>query len=68
MDCPLCGMHGVGKIGRERYYCPECCHEWTVKSGEIKLFKISPDGTVARLKVEYRTRIPRIGHTLAAGT
>ncbi len=50
MDCPLCGARDVGRIGRERYYCRTCYHEWTDKSGEVKIFRIASDGTVMRLK------------------
>lgn len=25
--CPICHRHSLGKIGYNRYYCAECCHE-----------------------------------------
>lgn len=46
--CPLCGSHKTGRIGRERYYCAECCHEWT-GTVDIKIYKILADGTTIGL-------------------
>ncbi len=48
--CPFCGARLIGRIGRDRYYCRECCHEWTGEQGDIKIFKILSDGTVASLQ------------------
>ncbi|MHB1407210.1 MAG: hypothetical protein ACYCV0_16685 [Desulfitobacteriaceae bacterium] len=49
--CPFCGARLIGRIGRERYYCSECCHEWTVEEGHIKIYRILVDGTVDSLKL-----------------
>ena len=53
MNCPLCGAREVGRIGRERYYCRECCHEWTKGGGEVKIFEVMSDGSVEQLVTEY---------------
>lgn len=50
MSCPLCGARDTGQIGRERYYCHECCLEWTENNGELKIFRINQDGRLSRLK------------------
>ncbi|KUO70586.1 MAG: hypothetical protein APF81_06365 [Desulfosporosinus sp. BRH_c37] len=50
--CPLCGAREVGRIGRERYYCRECCHEWTKGGGEVKIYEVLSDGTVEQLETE----------------
>ncbi|MCO1603436.1 hypothetical protein [Desulfosporosinus nitroreducens] len=52
MTCPLCGAHDTGRIGRKRYYCHECCLEWTKNSGELKIYHIGPDGKACQLKGE----------------
>lgn len=50
MDCPLCGSHTTGRIGNNRYYCSECCHEWTDSlTGELKVYKILSDGSITQL-------------------
>jgi len=49
MHCPICGSRKTGRIGRDRYYCAECCHEW-LGTTEVKVFRILSDGTVASLK------------------
>lgn len=51
-SCPFCGAREVGRIGRERYYCRECCHEWTKGGGEVKIFEVMPDGSVEPLITE----------------
>lgn len=49
MNCPLCDARDVGRIGRERYYCRECCHEWTKGDGMVKIYEVLSDGSVERL-------------------
>jgi len=51
--CPICGAREVGRIGRERYYCRECCHEWTKGGGEVKIYEVLSDGSVEPLKLEH---------------
>jgi len=49
--CPICGSRETGKINRGRYFCGECCHEWTVEDeGSITVYKIAVDGTIMRLR------------------
>jgi ribosomal protein L37AE/L43A len=50
--CPLCGAREVGRIGRERYYCRECCHEWTRGDGEVKIYQVMLDGSVEQLETD----------------
>jgi ribosomal protein L37AE/L43A len=50
--CPLCGAREVGRIGRERYYCRECCHEWTKGGGEVKIYEVLSDGSVEQLETD----------------
>lgn len=47
--CPFCGLHKVGRIGRERYFCAECCHEWTGTVDDITIYEILADGTTVGL-------------------
>jgi len=50
MNCPLCKARDIGRIGRERYYCRECCHEWTKGDGVVNIYEVLSDGSVARLE------------------
>lgn len=52
MNCPLCEAREVGRIGRERYYCRECCHEWTMGDGLVKIYEVMSDGSVAKLETK----------------
>lgn len=52
MNCPLCEARDIGRIGRERYYCRECCHEWTKGDGVVKIYEVLSDGSVARLETK----------------
>ncbi len=51
MLCPVCGAYSVGQIGRRRYYCGECYHEWVETEGKFKVFRISSDGHLVRTGV-----------------
>jgi ribosomal protein L37AE/L43A len=52
MNCPLCNSNQFGRIGRNHYYCHQCCHEWSKNSNQIKLFRIFEDGTMEPLKIK----------------
>lgn len=52
MNCPLCEARDIGRIGRERYYCRECCHEWTKGDGVVNIYEVLSDGSVARLETK----------------
>jgi len=58
MNCPLCKAREVGRIGRERYYCRECCHEWTKGDGDgvVKIYEVLSDGSVERLESSSESR------------
>ena len=45
-NCPLCGQRGLGKVGVDQYFCSECCMEFTVRGGGIRIFNIESDGTL----------------------
>ncbi|MDR3269926.1 MAG: hypothetical protein LBT32_00200 [Peptococcaceae bacterium] len=47
-DCPFCNSHKIGRIGRERYFCAECCHEWT-GTVDVTIYEILADGTMVGL-------------------
>ncbi len=51
MACPVCGANATGQIGRQRYYCGECCHEWLEKGNEIKVFGITTEGKLLSLRL-----------------
>lgn len=57
MNCPLCEARDVGRIGRERYYCRECCHEWTKGDGIVKIYEVLSDGSVERLETKVETKV-----------
>lgn len=66
MDCcPLCGARGVGRIGRERFYCRECCHEWTKGGGEVKIYAVLSDGSVEPLKPELEPFSHMVSNAIA---
>lgn len=48
--CPVCGSKEIGRISRERYFCGECCNEWTKDKDEIAVYQIALDGSVVRLR------------------
>lgn len=49
--CPMCNSRETGKINRGRYFCGECCHEWTIENeGHITVYRITSDGAIVRLR------------------
>lgn len=49
--CPMCTSREIGKINRGRYFCRECCHEWTIEGeGHITVYRITSEGAVVRLR------------------
>jgi len=63
--CPICGAREVGRIGRERYYCRECCHEWTKGGGEVKIYAVLSDGSVEPLKTPHELFPSAVSHEIA---
>ncbi len=51
MNCPVCGHHYIGQIGRSRFYCQECCHEWIQTDTKVKVYKISLDGKLINARL-----------------
>ncbi len=49
-NCPACGSRQVGRVGGERYYCWECCIEFTLSKKGIRLFSLDEEGTPLELK------------------
>lgn len=54
--CPICGSREIGKISRGRYFCGECCNEWTIEDGDITIYQIAVDGSVIRLRNRLREK------------
>ncbi|CVK19615.1 MULTISPECIES: hypothetical protein [Sporomusa] len=44
--CPVCGRHGIGKVGADQYYCWDCCVEFMVRNQDVKIFNVEADGTL----------------------
>jgi transposase-like protein len=48
--CPQCGSYeGVGFLGGstlKKFYCADCCIEFTVKGKQVKSYDITVGGTV----------------------
>lgn len=57
--CPVCGAKSLGKIGRERYFCHECYHEWTGTVGDVRVYQVLSDGSVAYVKADAQPSLRR---------
>lgn len=49
MRCPACGSKEIGKVGDNEFYCWDCCVEFVLSPGGVKLFNIAPDGTLVNV-------------------
>ncbi len=44
--CPICGHPTLGKIGFNRYFCPECCHEINLSGKNPTCYYPGEDGDI----------------------
>ncbi|REE80992.1 hypothetical protein A8990_12038 [Paenibacillus taihuensis] len=49
MKCLNCNSNDIGKIGKQQYYCWNCCIEFTINGEKLDLFQVEKDGTVSSL-------------------
>ncbi|QHW30894.1 hypothetical protein GZH47_08535 [Paenibacillus rhizovicinus] len=49
MKCLNCNSKNIGKIGKQHYYCWDCCIEFTVHAEKLDLYQVEKDGTVSSL-------------------
>ena len=45
-QCPICGGHGVGKVGADQYYCCDCCLEFMRCGDQVSIYQVGEDGTL----------------------
>lgn len=48
VPCTKCGSHFTGAIGNKRFFCAECCHEFTIGESNL-LFVLTVEGTAIRI-------------------
>lgn len=44
MRCPNCSGRCIGRVGSEQYYCWDCCVEFNVGRGAVRVFHLDADG------------------------
>lgn len=44
MRCPNCNGRSIGRVGSEQYYCWDCCVEFNVGRGAVRIFHLDADG------------------------
>ncbi len=44
MECPICSCKDLGKIGRKKYFCPNCCTEILIQSNVMKIISLTKKG------------------------
>lgn len=55
IKCPKCGGNYVGRIGLKRFFCSNCCVEFSVdSSGKPVYYYSDPTGTVVKYTSEKR--------------
>lgn len=48
--CPLCQSRSIGRVGSEQYYCWDCCIEFAVTRGGVRLFRVDSEGELQALE------------------
>lgn len=44
IKCPQCGYKFLGKIGRRKYYCSNCCSEIFISNNKCKIMTLNEKG------------------------
>lgn len=44
MRCPSCAGRSIGRVGSEQYYCWDCCIEFNMGRGVIRIYHLDADG------------------------
>ncbi len=44
MNCPNCGGRSIGRVGTAQYYCWECCIEFSLGRGGLRVYHLNADG------------------------
>ena len=52
--CVLCHDRRVGIVGKQRYFCSECCIEFTVGEKGTTVYLTNADGIVIRKRIRHR--------------
>lgn len=44
MRCPNCTSRSIGRVGAEQYYCWDCCVEFSLARGGLRVYHLDADG------------------------
>lgn len=44
MNCPNCMGRSIGRVGSEQYYCWDCCVEFNLGRGAVRIYHVDADG------------------------
>jgi len=46
MNCPVCNVSAIGKVGMGQYYCWDCCVEFTSAMDKVVIYDLAEDGSL----------------------
>lgn len=49
-NCPVCHSRAIGSVGRNHYYCADCCCEFNGKQG-LKIYVLNRDGVSQQIVI-----------------
>lgn len=44
MNCPNCNSRSTGRVGAEQFYCWDCCVEFRLARGAVRVYHVDADG------------------------
>ncbi|HHT02265.1 MAG TPA: hypothetical protein GXZ96_06205 [Firmicutes bacterium] len=47
--CPVCHGHTIGKVGANRFYCRECCLEFSESRRGLQAYRLDDEGELVQL-------------------
>lgn len=54
MRCPNCEGRSIGRVGSEQYYCWDCCVEFNLARGAIRIWHVDPEGELVAAAHNHR--------------
>jgi hypothetical protein len=57
VKCPNCNGRCIGRVGSEQYYCWDCCVEFNVGRGAVRIYHLDADGELVAAAHHQSTEV-----------
>lgn len=62
MKCPNCSGRCIGRVGSDQYYCWDCCVEFKIGKGSVRVYHLDADGELVAAAVHQspESTVPQV--------